>query len=98
MGKYFQRIHGPIYGALVKGFWKNADCDDLHIVSNVIGQRIIIIENSITYLLGLELLKGKRTFGMEFRYNAQKNALRPLLFKNYTAKKKDTRENICMTI
>ena len=55
----------------------------------MIGQRIIITEKSIVNLRGLEVLKGKCTFGMEFMYNAQKNALRQLSFKNYTTEKKE---------
>src|ERR1044072_8236172 len=45
--KFFSRLDGPIYGALVKEFWKQADCDHHHVVSHVLGKRIIITEKTI---------------------------------------------------
>ena len=31
------RLYGPAYEVLVKDFWKQADCDNLHIISHVLG-------------------------------------------------------------
>src|ERR1044072_2010519 len=50
---YFARLHGPVYEKLVKEFWKQADYDNHHVVSHVLGKRIIITEETIVQLLGL---------------------------------------------
>src|ERR1044072_3854025 len=34
--KFFTRLNGPVYGALVKEFWKQAECDHFHVVSHVL--------------------------------------------------------------
>src|ERR1044072_7005918 len=61
--KFFTRLDGPVYGALVKKFWKQADCDHHHVVSHVLGKRIIITEQTIGELLGLNHREGIRIGG-----------------------------------
>src|ERR1044072_5116770 len=61
--KFFTRLNGPVYGALVKEFWKQADCDHHHVVSHVLGKRIIITEKTIGELFGLNHLEGIRIGG-----------------------------------
>ena len=80
-------------------FWKNADCDDFHIVSDVIGQRIIITEESIAKLFGLKFLKGKRVHGLDNKSKAENKSLDQLLFTNFSAekskyKRKDLHSNL----
>ena len=72
---YFQRLHGPVYEALVIDLWKDVDCDDFHIVSDVIRQRIIITEESIAKLLGLKFLKGKQVYGLDNKSKEEKKSL-----------------------
>src|ERR1044072_4386088 len=50
--KFFTRLNGPVYEVLVKEFWKQAECDHYHVVSHVLGKRIIITEKTIGQLLG----------------------------------------------
>src|ERR1044072_8396621 len=57
---FFARLHGPVYDALVREFWKHAEHDDVYIVSHVLGRKIIITEESIGKLLGLDHMEGKR--------------------------------------
>jgi hypothetical protein len=57
---YFARLHGPVYEALVKEFWRHAECDEHYVVSHVLGRRIVITEQSIAQLLGLGHLQGSR--------------------------------------
>src|ERR1044072_2957654 len=61
--KFFSRLNGPIYGAIVKEFWKQAECDRRHVVSHVLGKRIIITEKTIGELLGLNHREGIRIGG-----------------------------------
>src|ERR1044072_1608256 len=51
--KFFTSLNGPVYEALVKEFWKQAECDHYHVVSHVLGKRIIISEKTIGELFGL---------------------------------------------
>src|ERR1044072_3241388 len=61
--KFFTRLNRPVYGALVKEFWKQANCDHHHVVSHVLGKRIIINEQTIGQLLGLNHREGIRISG-----------------------------------
>ena len=61
--KFFTRLNGPVYGALVKEFWRQADCDRHHVVSHVLGKRIIITKQTIGELLGLNHQEGVRIGG-----------------------------------
>ena len=58
--KFFTRLDGPVYGTLVKEFWKHAECDRHHVVSHVLGKRIIITEQTIGDLFGLNHREGVR--------------------------------------
>src|ERR1044072_7684175 len=62
---YFNRLNGPVYENLVKDFWKQADSDTYHVVSHVLGKRIIITEKAISKLLGLNHREGIRINGRE---------------------------------
>src|ERR1044072_6795628 len=57
---FFSRLRGPTYPALVKEFWKMAECDRRHIVSHVFGKRIVITEKTIGELLCLDHSEGIR--------------------------------------
>src|ERR1044072_582279 len=61
--KYFTRLNGPVYEALVKEFWKQAECDHYHVVLHVLGKRIIITEKTIGQLIGLNNREGIRISG-----------------------------------
>src|ERR1044072_8297238 len=61
--KFFTMLNGPTYGALVKEFWKMAECDRHHIVSHVSGKRVIITKKTIGDLLGLDHREGIRIGG-----------------------------------
>src|ERR1044072_4250330 len=61
--KFFTRINGPVYGVLVKEFWKQAECDHYHVVSHFLGKRIIITEKTIGELFGLNHREGIRIGG-----------------------------------
>ena len=61
--KFFTRLNGPVYEALVKEFWKQAECDHYHVVSHVLGKRIIITEKTIGQLIGLNHREGIRISG-----------------------------------
>src|ERR1044072_1329041 len=61
--KFFTRLNGPVYKALVKEFWKQAECDHYHVVSHVLGKRIIITEKTIGQLIGLNHREGIRISG-----------------------------------
>src|ERR1044072_6752778 len=62
---YFARLHGPVYELLVKEFWRFAECDNLYVVSHVLGIKFVISEKSIAELLGLPHLQGLRVHGKE---------------------------------
>src|ERR1044072_5544409 len=62
---FFSRLRGPTYPALVKEFWKMAECDRHHIVSHECGKRVIITKKSIGELLGLDHREGIRIYGRD---------------------------------
>src|ERR1044072_4183088 len=41
---YFARLHWPTYDLLIKELWRQAECDDHHVVSHVLGRKIVITE------------------------------------------------------
>src|ERR1044072_6959259 len=61
--KFFSRLIGPVYGALVKEFWKQAECDHYQVVSHVLGKCIIITKKTIGQLLSLNHREGIRISG-----------------------------------
>jgi hypothetical protein len=86
---YFARLHGPVYENLVKDFWKQAECDSYHVVSHVLGQRIIITEKTIAQLLGLPHLSGKRIYGKENKCPFVRNTINKELFSDFSPEKTD---------
>ncbi|XP_057445745.1 uncharacterized protein LOC130737899 [Lotus japonicus] len=84
---YFDRLSGPIYEKLVKEFWKHAECDDYHVVSHVLGRRIVISEKSITLLMGMEFAKGKRFQNVDNRMSRMRTTVNKELFVNWERKK-----------
>src|ERR1044072_8578145 len=57
---FFARLHGPVFEALVREFWRHAEHDDNYVVSHVLGRKIIITEESIGKLLGLNHMEGNK--------------------------------------
>src|ERR1044072_3229453 len=86
---YFARLHGPVYEHLVKDFWKQADWDSYHVVSHVLGKRIIITEKSIAQLLGLTHLAGRRIYGKENKGSFVRKTIDKELFSNFDPQKKE---------
>lgn len=64
---YFNRLYGPIYTNLVKGFWRFADFDDHYIFSHVLGVKVVITEKSIDALLNMEKAGGRRIYNINPR-------------------------------
>src|ERR1044072_8529011 len=60
---FFLRLKGPTFESLVKEFWKMAEWDRHHIVSHVLGRRIIITEKTIGDLFLLDHREGIRIHG-----------------------------------
>src|ERR1044072_2637455 len=86
---YFARLHGPVYEKLVKEFWRQADWDSYHVVSHVLGQRIIIPEKTIAQLLGLPHLGGKRIYGKDNTLPFVRTIINKELFSDFDPKKKE---------
>ena len=86
---YFARLHGPVYENLVKDFWKQADWDSYHVVSHVLGKRIIITEKTIAQLLGLPHLGGKRIYGKDNTHPFVRTIINKELFSDFDPKKKE---------
>ncbi|XP_057418705.1 uncharacterized protein LOC130712905 [Lotus japonicus] len=91
---YFNRLTRPIYYKLVKEFWKHAECDDLQVVSYVLGKKIIITERSIALLLGLDTIRGYRFWANDSKLNKVKDTINSELYANWKSGKSDykTRE------
>ncbi|XP_057448943.1 uncharacterized protein LOC130740368 [Lotus japonicus] len=91
---YFNRLTGPIYDKLVKEFWKHAECDDLQVVSYVLGKKIIITERSIALLLGPDTITGYRFQANDSKLRAVKDTINSVLYENWKPGKSDykTRE------
>ena len=66
---FFSRLNGPTYETLVKEFWKMAEYDRRHIVSHVLGKRIIITEKTLGELLCLDHREGIRIGGRNEKDN-----------------------------
>src|ERR1044072_6372397 len=85
---FFARLHGPVYEALVKEFWRQAEHDDYYVVSHVLGRKIIITEESIAQLLGLGHMEGKRFHVKDSDLtDAMTNFLHPELYSDYSPEK-----------
>ncbi|XP_057441562.1 uncharacterized protein LOC130733416 [Lotus japonicus] len=86
---YFNRLSVPVYYKLVKEFWKHAYCDDLQVVSYVLGKRIIITERSIAMLPGPETIQGYRFQTNEPKTRETKDAINKVLYSTWTPGKAD---------
>jgi hypothetical protein len=85
---FFARLHGPVYEALVKEFWRQAEHDENYVVSHVLGRKIIITEESIAQLLGLRHLDGKRFHVKDSDLSdAMTNFLHSILYSDYSPEK-----------
>src|ERR1044072_8539168 len=84
---YFARLHRPVYENLVKDLWRQADFDSYHVVSHVLGQRIIITEKTIAQLLGLPHLGGKRIYGKDNKHPFVRTIIHKELFSNFTSER-----------
>src|ERR1044072_6720676 len=80
---FFSRLRGPTYPALVKEFWKTAECDRGHIVSHVHGKRIIITEKTIGELLCLDHNKGIRIRGRNENNDFIRNVIDKEIFIDF---------------
>jgi hypothetical protein len=84
---FFSRLRGPTYPALVKEFWKTAECDRGHIVSHVHGKRIIITEKTIGELLCLDHNKGIRIRGRNKNNDFVSNVINKEIFIDFDPSK-----------
>lgn len=73
-------MYGPIYTHLVKEFRRFANTDKRYIVSYVLGKKIIISKKSITALLGIERVKGKRVSNTSYNSKFLKKKVIPTIF------------------
>ncbi|XP_058726196.1 uncharacterized protein LOC131597520 [Vicia villosa] len=86
---FFERLYGPVFENLVKDFWIQADCDNLHVVSYVLGQKIVITKKSIAGLLGMEHLVRKRVYGMDKKSLFVRRTLSRTIYKTYSPEKEE---------
>src|ERR1044072_8314931 len=85
---YFARLHGPTYELVIQEFWRKAECDDQHVVSHVLGRRIVITEESIALLLGLPQAEGLKVHGKEKHIpSGAINFLHKELYSDYSPEK-----------
>src|ERR1044072_6482157 len=85
--KFFTRLNGPVYEALVKEFWKQAECDHYHVVSHVLGKRIIITEKTIGHLLSLSHREGMRISGRNDKGNFVDKVVNKKIFTDFESTK-----------
>src|ERR1044072_3638689 len=84
---FFSRLKGPTYPALVKEFWKTAECDRHHIVSHICGKRIIITEKTIGELLCLDHREGIRIHGRNEKDDFISNVINKEIFTDFEPSK-----------
>src|ERR1044072_8319830 len=84
---FFSRLNGPTYGALVKEFWKMAECDRRHIVSHVFGKRIVITEKTIGELLCLDHREGIRICGRDEKDDFISKVINKEIFTDFESTK-----------
>ncbi|XP_057443578.1 uncharacterized protein LOC130735682 [Lotus japonicus] len=89
---YFDRLCGPIYNKLVVEFWKNAVCNDYYVVSHVLDKKIVISEESIAKLLGMEFQQGKRIKNVDANVPGMRNLVNKEIYDNWSLKR--TKYNI----
>ncbi|XP_057444310.1 uncharacterized protein LOC130736502 [Lotus japonicus] len=81
---YFNRLCGPIYHKLVVEFWKNAVCNDYYVVSHVLDRKIVISEESIAKLLGMEFQQGKRIKNVDANVPGMRKHVNFAIYDNWT--------------
>src|ERR1044072_2313124 len=84
---FFSRLKGPTYPALVKEFWKTAECDRGHIVSHICGKRVIITEKTIGELLCLDHNKRIRIRGRNENNDFISNVINKEIFTDFDPSK-----------
>ncbi|XP_057418412.1 uncharacterized protein LOC130712602 [Lotus japonicus] len=89
---YFNRLDGPIYNKLVVEFWKNAVCNDYYVVSHVLDKKIVISEESIAKLLGMEFQQGKRIKNVDANVPGMRSVVNKAIFDHWEMEK--TKYNI----
>ncbi|XP_057444111.1 uncharacterized protein LOC130736287 [Lotus japonicus] len=75
---------GPIYHKLVVEFWKNAVCNDYYVVSHVLDRKIVILEESIAKLLGMEFQQGKRIKNVDANVPGMRKLVNFAIYDNWT--------------
>ncbi|XP_057445572.1 uncharacterized protein LOC130737740 [Lotus japonicus] len=101
---YFNRLCGPIYYKLVVEFWKNAVCNDYYVVSHVLDRKIVISEESIAKLLGMEFQQGKRIKNVDANVPGMRKLVNKAIYDNWSLEKtkysikelKPTGEPVCL--
>ncbi|XP_057452468.1 uncharacterized protein LOC130744297 [Lotus japonicus] len=81
---YFNRLCGPIYHKLVVEFRKNAVCNDYYVVSHVLDRKIVISEESIAKLLGMEFQQGKRIKNVDANVPGMRKHVNFAIYNNWT--------------
>ncbi|XP_057418971.1 uncharacterized protein LOC130713198 [Lotus japonicus] len=89
---YFERLNGPVYSKLVVEFWKHAVCNDYYVVSHVLNRKIIISEESIAKLLGMEFQQGRRIKNVEANLPGMRSVVNKVIYNNWSLEK--TKYNI----
>ncbi|XP_057418738.1 uncharacterized protein LOC130712945 [Lotus japonicus] len=84
---YFNRLCGPIYYKLVVEFWKNAVCNDYYVVSHVLDRKIVISEESIAKLLGMEFQQGKRIKNVDANVPDMRKLVNKAIYDNWSLEK-----------
>ncbi|XP_057452327.1 uncharacterized protein LOC130744154 [Lotus japonicus] len=75
---------GPIYYKLVVEFWKNAVCNDYYVVSHVLDRKIVISEESIAKLLGIEFQQGKRIKNVDANVPGMRKLVNFAIYDNWS--------------
>ncbi|XP_050902501.1 uncharacterized protein LOC127114215 [Lathyrus oleraceus] len=95
---YFQRLYGPIYTYLVKEFWRFVDSGDHHIVSYVLGVKMVITEKSIANLMNMENSGGRRIYNINPRAKYMSQEIILTIFKQNAegkpSKNKELHQNL----
>ncbi|XP_057451825.1 uncharacterized protein LOC130743602 [Lotus japonicus] len=89
---YLNRLDGPIYTNLVVEFWKNAVCNDYYVVSHVLDKKIVISEESIAKLLGMEFQQGKRIKNVDANVPGMRSVVNKAIYDHWEMEK--TKYNI----
>ncbi|XP_050915941.1 uncharacterized protein LOC127131041 [Lathyrus oleraceus] len=95
---YFQRLYGPVYTYLVKEFWRFTDADDHYTVSYVLGVKMVMTEKSITSLINMEKIGGRRIYNINPRAKYLSHEIAPTIFQQNVrgkhSKNKELHQNL----